>query len=571
MTTTLRYFYTGQPIQVVIPPGVTLIGVDMQGAAGAGFVDINRRNGGLGSRLQVNVPVTPGEVLWVYIGGRGDGQSAFLEPLYGWNGGGSSGFGDEHGGGATDIRRGGQGLENRILIAGGGGAASAAGRGGGAAGSPQGAGGEGGLQGIASFNSAGEFVGTSYTLPGLGGTQSEGGRYSGTLGQGGASGGTNPGGGGGGGFYGGGAGGGGAPGQDGAGGGGGSSYSAFGGAVFSPGAGADGAMVIIYDRPPDPPTRLTPTNVGFAQQARNRLAWRHNDPDGDPQTAYRVQRRPKGSSVAWTEYAEDTPNQFFDLPAGEPLGAYEWRVRTRSMHPDVSQYSDVGFYTISTAPPGPTWVDPINGQAIPTRTYTVRWSGTGSFYRMRSVADDGAGNPNPDVILTAATALTAVGARTRVWTFPVNSRVEHLQVQEEDTFGLASPWTDARLQVSYTLPVTADVVLRADPARASLLVSVATPSVTGRPAAVSHDVHFRAKGSTDEPGPVLRGVGVNRTAEWRHPVSGVDYDVRVSTLGDNGAVDPGVWLDTPTGQPDLPAPEGAGRYDTARYDTATYG
>ncbi len=105
--------FTGNVQQFIVPQGVTSVTVDLQGAQGGS----NGSNvGGNGGRVVTNLQVTPGETLWVYVGGQG--QSL----IGGWNGGGaSSDLNSRGGGGASDIRRGGQSLQDRLLVAGGGG------------------------------------------------------------------------------------------------------------------------------------------------------------------------------------------------------------------------------------------------------------------------------------------------------------------------------------------------------------------------------------------------------------------------------------------------------------------
>jgi hypothetical protein len=103
--------------------------------------------GGKGARVQTTVPVTPGEVLRVNVGGAG-GQG-----VAGWNGGGAaSGIGGG-GGGSSDIRQGGTGTSNRVVVAAGGGGA---GSGDGVSGSGNGGagGGAGGSTGAAGANGA---------------------------------------------------------------------------------------------------------------------------------------------------------------------------------------------------------------------------------------------------------------------------------------------------------------------------------------------------------------------------------------------------------------------------------
>jgi RHS repeat-associated protein len=204
-STTVNFAYTGAPQYWTVPDGVNMIAVSAAGGQGGTGVDLGA--GGLGGLQQGVVPVTPGQIVTVMVGGAGSAGAGFN------GGGGGNPYGGGPGGGASDVRVGGAVLTDRMLVAGGGG--------GGAANSGPAGGGGGGLSGQPGGNGS---------LPGGGGgTQTAGGAWgggyygsSGSLGQGG--GGTYHGGDGGGGYYGGGAGGGDINGSGG--GGGGSSYAA---------------------------------------------------------------------------------------------------------------------------------------------------------------------------------------------------------------------------------------------------------------------------------------------------------------------------------------------------------
>lgn len=251
----VTFSFTGSAQSWQVPAGITAISVDARGSQGGG----GWTNSGLGGRVTSTLPVTPGETLGVYVGGTN-----------GFNGGGAS-SGSGTGGGASDIREGGSGLANRILVAGGGGAA-------GYGDSVYASGGSGG----GSVGEAGE-AGNSPSTGGGGGTQSAGGAGGannagsngvagnpGTLGTGGAgvsgpSGYANSGGGGGG-YYGGGSGG--AATIAGSGGGGGSTYleSSATNSLITPGYNAGNGQIVIRYPPqaaPAPPSAL-PNSVTYS-------------------------------------------------------------------------------------------------------------------------------------------------------------------------------------------------------------------------------------------------------------------------------------------------------------------
>jgi hypothetical protein len=235
--------YAGKKQMFTVPPGVKKLKVIAVGAQGNGDMH------GFGGRVYALIPVTPGEKLAIFVGGEG----AYSNSSGGFNGGALGGaypycncygYG---GGGASDVREGGDSLRDRIVVAGGGGGAGTdgvpGGGGGGKIGEDGGSGntyyggGGGGGGGSQSHGGSGGFG--QYGPYGSGGSGSPG-----TLGEGGSGGqsgngrscrgtcyGGGAGGGGGGGYYGGGGGGGGNGGATseyvgglGGGGGGGSSY-----------------------------------------------------------------------------------------------------------------------------------------------------------------------------------------------------------------------------------------------------------------------------------------------------------------------------------------------------------
>jgi len=296
---TTVFAYTGGEQTYTVPAGVHSIHVVAIGARGgrgedrAGTGEFGG-SGGLGDRLEADLAVEPGQLLFVEVGGNGgDGGALVKNPgVGGFNGGGKSsssvsfsGAGGG-GGGATDIRtcsmsstscpQAQDTLSSRLLVAGGGGGGSEQGRG------TQATGGEGGDAGAA--GGVGQTLGCNpVSSPGLGGlpgTQTAGGAgggggtfhggegvsspgQPGAFGTGGSAlplGGISNlfGGGGGGGYYGGGAGGG-ANGCRGGGGAGGSSFAAPIASVVSLATGPGDAQVIISI--PEPKSPPKPSNI----------------------------------------------------------------------------------------------------------------------------------------------------------------------------------------------------------------------------------------------------------------------------------------------------------------------
>lgn len=174
-TCTVTFTYTGDYYVWAVPNGITSIDISLSGAQGGS----GNSPGGKGGVISGTLSVSSGANIYVYVGGQ-----------TGWNGGGAAGTGNASmpsysGGGATDIRIGGQSLSDRKAVAGGGGGAgksSCTGQDGGGGGYPGGLGGRG--------------TGTKY---GGDGTSSAGGSVSGNTNSGSTCDTSPPGGGGGGG------------------------------------------------------------------------------------------------------------------------------------------------------------------------------------------------------------------------------------------------------------------------------------------------------------------------------------------------------------------------------------
>jgi hypothetical protein len=134
--------YTGAMQNWTVPAGVHQAHFDVRGAQGGGndVYLLPVIKGGEGGRTVAQIRVIPGEVIHIFVGGKGgDGGTCphrIVSPppaeqsRGGFNGGGNGGgctaggSGGGGGGGASDIRVDGTHLINRIIVAGGGGGSS---------------------------------------------------------------------------------------------------------------------------------------------------------------------------------------------------------------------------------------------------------------------------------------------------------------------------------------------------------------------------------------------------------------------------------------------------------------
>lgn len=108
------FSYTGAVQTYVVPPGVTSLEIEVFGAQG-GANWVNNVNYGGYTKGVLNV--SPGEILELYVGGQASTISG------GFNGGGNGEGAGKGGGGGTDVRRFPYSLNDRIIVAGGGGGA----------------------------------------------------------------------------------------------------------------------------------------------------------------------------------------------------------------------------------------------------------------------------------------------------------------------------------------------------------------------------------------------------------------------------------------------------------------
>ena len=147
----LIFNFTGSEQAWVVPAGITEIQVNIYGAQGNNGTGAAGGIGGSGAQVSGTLAVSPGETLYLYIGGQN-----------GYNGGGLPGASNAgNGGGASDIRQGGNALINRVAVAGGGGGGGATGCAAAyAGGNGGGGGGLAGSNGINSPNGGAGFGGT---------------------------------------------------------------------------------------------------------------------------------------------------------------------------------------------------------------------------------------------------------------------------------------------------------------------------------------------------------------------------------------------------------------------------
>ena len=119
------FSYTGAEQTFTVPSGVSTITIKVWGSRGGNVTSYRVVEGGKGAYATGDLNVNQGDVLYVYVGGKGEdrlgnhpyGTCTLVNG--GFNGGGSTktrGNGTP-GGGASDIRVGGNAFSNRIIVA----------------------------------------------------------------------------------------------------------------------------------------------------------------------------------------------------------------------------------------------------------------------------------------------------------------------------------------------------------------------------------------------------------------------------------------------------------------------
>ena len=101
----VTFTYTGAAQTYVIPAGYTAVALDVIGSA-SNTATVTQGRGG---RVQTTISVTPGETLYIYVGGTTSWPNGAISPVSG------------RGGGSSDVRKGGNTTANIVAIAGGGG------------------------------------------------------------------------------------------------------------------------------------------------------------------------------------------------------------------------------------------------------------------------------------------------------------------------------------------------------------------------------------------------------------------------------------------------------------------
>lgn len=545
----------------VVPTGITSLVIECWGSGGttSGYASG-------GSYAKGTYTVTPAETLKVHCGGWGT---------------------------AGDVRRGGDALANRIIVAG---AAGGSGVG-------QASHDDEGDPGFPHYVNGGEFVGSgaSGTGPSAGGdgTALAGGAggsggsssgadadagTSGTLGfggtgghssdfdyvQGGTSSGT--GGDGGDGYYGGGGGGAQARagfynstwgwGRDG---GRGSSYTGTGtSAVTNTNARVGSSIVkiswsVVANNAPNAPLLITPVDGAVLTTADDiPVEWEFSDPDvGNTQSRWELEVRAQGSGVNTIDLDSASPpgsgyaagitgtDVSIVVPAGTLVADdWEFRVRTYDQAPLVGAWSSWRPFSVVAPPTAPTITAPANLSTITTGTAAVTWTVTNQdAYEIQRLLD------SDSSVLWHSGTIENTSARSHTVDFPTDGQTENVQVRVRYG-GLWSSWSSVEITTDFVPPMTPTIVVTPIPEQGLMRIAITHPTPSGgAPAVAMTNVWVRQAGGrsddwvrpSDDVG-VRIGANVSTAFSDYFAASETVYEYRVQALAASGVGAYSAWV-----------------------------
>jgi hypothetical protein len=301
---------------------------------------------------------------------------------------------------------------------------------------------------------------------------------------------------------------------------------AFDGTSYGPWDESNGVFTIQHNQAPTVPTNLSPSG-GVAKDRGSvvRLAWQHNDANGDPQAKFDLQWRKQGDTT-WNTVSQVTTNQYWDAPANTfPKGTIEWQVRTYDQAGLSSPYSDIQTFFAGDKPANPTITNLTDGSTVPVANPVVQWSSVGQTAYHVKLLDI---NNN---LLWEIQANSVNKAQTIQYNLANNTDYK-IQVAIKNADGIWSDFVTSNIHVSYTPP--AIPIVTTIKGEGIITISIDNPTPSGTQPNVSYNDLYRRKQGETTWTRIVTNIPADASFVDYTPASGQVYEYFVRTWGDNG-------------------------------------
>jgi hypothetical protein len=301
---------------------------------------------------------------------------------------------------------------------------------------------------------------------------------------------------------------------------------AYDGSAYGPWDESDGVFTIQHNQAPTVPTSLSPSG-GVAKDRASviRLAWQHNDANGDPQAQFDLQWRKQGDTT-WNTVSQVTPNQYWDAPANTfPRGTIEWQVRTYDQAGLSSPFSDIQTFFAGDKPANPTITDPANGAIVPVANPVVQWSSVGQTAYHVKLLDSN------DNLLWELQANSTNKAQTILYALQNNEDYK-IQLAIKNADGIWSDFVTVNIHVSYTPPAVP--IVTTTKGDGIITISIDNPTPSGTQPNVSYNDLYRRKQGESTWTRIAKNIPADASFVDYTPSSGQVYEYFVRAWGDNG-------------------------------------
>lgn len=289
---------------------------------------------------------------------------------------------------------------------------------------------------------------------------------------------------------------------------------------------SNGVFTIQHNQAPTVPTSLSPSGGTPKDRASVvRLAWQHNDANGDPQAKFDLQWRLQGAQT-WNTVTQVTTNQYWDAPANTfPKGTIEWQVRTYDQAGLSSPYSNIQTFFAGDKPANPTITDPANGSTVPVANPVVQWSSVGQTAYHVKLLDS---NNN---LLWELQANSTNKAQTVLYDLQNNTDYK-IQVAIKNADNLWSDFVTSNIHVSYTPPAVP--IVTTTKGEGIITISIDNPTPSGTQPNVSYNDLYRRKQGETTWTRIATNIPADTSFVDYTPASGQVYEYFVRAWGGNG-------------------------------------